>query len=154
MARSSKIEQWGSRAEDYRLLGKQARNPEIRQVCDHLSRVCMEVANQTETRKADRVETAWVHPSALAYEETAQRWRNREEEYRLTAGHCQDEGVRDSWLTLAKRCGELAGFIEILQNGGKRIAAPFGRSPVAPLRAPRKRRVSPAPQRAEGSPGA
>jgi len=48
MAKAVKNHHWTARSDDYLMLAKRSKDPEIRQVCEHLSRVCLDVAARTE----------------------------------------------------------------------------------------------------------
>jgi hypothetical protein len=95
---------WAHRAEEYRQLALECRNPELRQVLDHLTRICMDMAGAAETA-ADPV---WIQKSQLGREGTAATWRSREAQYRAMAAACDSDEDRSSWLAIARRCAALA----------------------------------------------
>jgi hypothetical protein len=85
---------WRARANDYRGLRKTTRDPDLRQVLEHLALVCDDMANATETPAAARKPPAWITASNIAREATAHRWRTREAEYLVQANRCRSvEGV-------------------------------------------------------------
>jgi hypothetical protein len=103
---------WRARANDYRGLKKTMRDPELRQVLEHLALVCEDMANATEAPAADRKPPAWIEKSNVAREATAYRWRIREAEYLVRANSCQSADGIAGWRTLAGRCAELAAYLE------------------------------------------
>ena len=103
---------WHARAGDYRQLAQEARDSDVRQVFDHLARVCTDMANATEASGAARTAPTWVYPSDIPREASAQRWRIREAEYHAMADNSRSpEGIQ-GWRTLAGRCAELAAYLE------------------------------------------
>jgi hypothetical protein len=112
MASSKTRHHWHARASDYRALRKDIRDPELRQVLEHLMLVCEDMANATEAPAADRKPPSWIAASNIPREATAHRWRIREAEYLAQAQSCRSaEGVQ-GWRSLAGRCAELAAYLE------------------------------------------
>ena len=104
---------WKLRAADYRQLADGAEAAEVRQVLTHLAMVCAEMAKATEPgAAASRPDERWIHPNDVVRETTGQRWRIREAEYRAIADNCQSADGRQTWLTVANRCSELADYLE------------------------------------------
>jgi hypothetical protein len=104
---------WTVRAEDYEKLAREARNPEILQVLDHLARVCAEMAPKSDGHsKSSRQQLSWMDDFTRSREATAERWRMREAAYLATANHCGSEDVAKAWRTVAGRCAELAVYLE------------------------------------------
>jgi hypothetical protein len=53
-----------------------------------------------------------LHPNDVVREATAERWRNREAEYRSIARTCASGDGKRSWAAIADRCAELAHYLE------------------------------------------
>ncbi len=117
----SKKSHWRARAEDYRDLAKHAANLEVRQVLEHLERVCVELA-KTEAAPGTPPET-WMDPFTQGRERTAMRWRMRQAEYQAMAESCSTGDGRQSWLVIAKRCAEAAAYLEETSSTGRRRVA-------------------------------
>jgi hypothetical protein len=62
-----------------------------------------------------------MHRNEMVREETAERWRIREAEYRAMADTCATAEGKRSWLTLADRCKTLAYYLSAI--GQPRFAA-------------------------------
>jgi hypothetical protein len=103
---------WNARAADYRQLAFVARNPEIRQVLDHLALTCAGMAKATNPRVQARPDDRSLHASDVMRESTGGRWRIREAEYRAIAGHCENDAGKLSWTTIAERCAALADYLD------------------------------------------
>ena len=104
---------WTARALDYEALAKGMRNPEVRQVLDHLARICREMGKgEAKSVTASELELSWLDSFTRAREATAMRWRIRESEYRAMAENSGNAHAQASWLTVARRCAELAHYIE------------------------------------------
>jgi hypothetical protein len=112
--RNEPHQQWKLRAADYRQLAGGAEATEVRQVLTHLAMVCAEMAKATDpdAAAASRPDERWLHRNDVVREATGQRWRIREAEYRAIADNCQSADGRQTWLTVANRCGELAHYLE------------------------------------------
>src|SRR5262245_29168084 len=112
----AKRSHWTTRAEDYSQLAREAENPEIRQVLEHLVRICAELGRVEKHADAGAPALSWMDRFTREREHTAQRWRIREAEYlAMSSSAASDVGQR-GWRTLAGRCGELATYFEALQQ--------------------------------------
>jgi len=103
---------WEARAAEYWRLHRAAKSDEVRQVLDHLARVCDEMALASTDATPLPAEQRWVHPNEIVREATAQRWRIREAEYRAIAANAATEDGQRSWNVIAGRCAELADYLE------------------------------------------
>jgi len=106
--RRTRHEAWREHAADYDRLAAGCRNTEARQVLDHLSAVCAEMARATDPDARHQPHRAAVHPNDVVREATAQRWRIREAEYRAIADSCESQDGRRVWLVVAEGCATLA----------------------------------------------
>jgi hypothetical protein len=104
---------WSARAADYRRLAGEANDPALRQVLDHLTQICAEMAKATDpSDERPPLQERWVHPNDVVRETTGHRWRIREAEYRAIAANCESDEGRKSWVALADRCASLAHYLE------------------------------------------
>jgi hypothetical protein len=117
---------WGARADDYFRLSREAKEDEVRQVFLHLHRLCSELA-KVEAPAVKRGDApSYLDRFTVSREQTAQRWRMRETEYRAMAETSQSEDGRQGWMTIARRAREVAEYLEL-----------DGRAPSAPAKARR-----------------
>src|SRR5262245_47357978 len=87
---------WKIRADDYRHLANGTKDPELRRVLDHLTDVSREMSKATNPGTS--ASSSWMHPNDVVREETAERWRIREAEYRAIADNCVTAEWKRSWL--------------------------------------------------------
>ena len=112
---------WSTRAEDYRLLLRGARTPEVRQVLEHLERICSELAKVEKSVAA--AGRSWMDPFTRSREHAATRWRMRQAAYLAMAKNAGTEDARYGWQCLAGRVAELADYLEATRpSGGSRAA--------------------------------
>jgi hypothetical protein len=103
---------WKIRAEDYRQLAGETKDPELHRVLDHLTDVCREMSKATSPKPS--VASSWMHHNEMVREESAERWRIREAEYRAIADNCATAEGKQSWLVLADRCKTLAYYLSAI----------------------------------------
>jgi hypothetical protein len=103
---------WALRADDYRQLAKDAANPEVRQVLEHLERTCRELARSKAAGAKSTPARSWMDEQTRQREGIGTRWRLREAEYLAMAESCNTSDGQNGWRVLAGRAREIAEYLE------------------------------------------